>query len=393
YAVVTTFTDITGRKQAEAERLGLSQRLQLATEAGGIGVWDLDIQTDTLIWDEQMLSLYDLARDQFTGKTEQTWNAGLLHPDDFSRMQQEMQAALAGEKPLDTEFRITRPDGERRHLKVKAVVFRDAASKPVRMIGVNWDITPLKQAEEGLRLALEKEKEVGELKSRFVSIASHEFRTPLAVILATTETLTHYRARMDDAQIDVRLDKILQQVDHMKGIMEDVLQLARIQAGRLEFQPVDSDLNVLCQDIVEEFQSRPEYRERVVYRYMDAPVMVSVDLRLMRQIISNLVSNALKYSPPNASIHLELSHDDESVRCRVSDQGIGIPPEDLKRLFEPFHRAGNVGTIAGTGLGLSITREAVLAHGGSIEVESEVGQGTTFTVVLPLTRRENEDPQ
>lgn len=117
--------------------------------------------------------------------------------------------------------------------------------------------------------------------------------------------------------------------------------------------------------------------------------MLCMDVNLMRRIIGNLVSNALKYSPPDAAVQLALSRDAKHVTCQISDQGIGIPPDDLKRLFEPFHRASNVGTIGGTGLGLSIAREAVLTHGGTIKVESEVGQGTTFTVVLPFIPHEN----
>ncbi|HUN06873.1 MAG TPA: PAS domain S-box protein [Aggregatilineales bacterium] len=386
--VVATFTDITERKQVEKKLEALSQRLQLATETGGIGVWDWDIQTDNLIWDDQMFTLYGISRNLFSGTTRETWSSGLLHPEDFTQMQIAMQAALRGDKALDTEFRISRPNGELRYLKVKAVIFRDSTGQPTRMIGVNWDITLLKQAEEGLRLALEKEKEVSELKSRFISTASHEFRTPLAVILATTESLTIYRDRMDEAQINKRLDKIRLQVNTMKEIMDDVLQLARMQAKRIEFRPANSDLNALCQDIIDEFQGRPDYHERIIFRGLEKPIMLYVDLHLMRRIIGNLVSNALKYSPPDSAIHLTLSQDGESVRCQVTDHGIGIPADDLKHLFEPFHRAANVGDIAGTGLGLSIAREAVLTHGGSIEVESEVGQGTTFTVVLPVTRQE-----
>ncbi|MBN8594168.1 MAG: PAS domain S-box protein [Anaerolineae bacterium] len=388
-AVVSTFTDITERKQAEVELQTLSKRLQLATEVGNIGIWDWDLQTDDMIWDDQMFRLYGLKREAFSVKARDTWNLGLLHPDDVSRMEHEIQMALVEQKPIDSEFRINRPDGQLRHLKLKAIVFHNSSGQPTRMLGVLWDITVLKQAEEGLRMALEKEKEIGELKSRFISTASHEFRTPLAVILAATETLTVYRTQMDDAQVNKRLDKIRLQVKAMAEIMDDVLQLARFQAKRIEFRPVDSDLKSFCQDILEEYQSRPEYRERIVFSAPEGPVMLCMDVNLMRRIIGNLVSNALKYSPPDAAVQLTLSRDAKHVTCQISDQGIGIPPDDLKHLFEPFHRAANVGTIGGTGLGLSIAREAVLTHGGTIEVESEVGQGTTFTVVLPFIPHEN----
>jgi PAS domain S-box-containing protein len=380
--IVASSRDVTDRVEAEQQLRTLSQRLQLATEAGDIGIWDWDVPSDALIWDEQMFSLHGVDPSQYSADL---WRTGLLHPDDQARMQSEIAAMLDGEKPLDTEFRVIHPDGELRYLKGRAMVFRDAAGKLVRVVGVNWDITLLKQAEDSLRLALETEKELGTLKSRFVSTASHEFRTPLAAILATTETLTHYRQRMDDAQIDARLGKIRQQVNYMKDIMEDVLQLARIQAGRIQFSPVSGDLDVLCEEIIGELQTQPKYRERLVYRCVDPPVITNIDLRLMRQVISNLLTNALKYSPPDKPVQIELSHDSTCIRCQVSDEGIGIPPEDQKRLFEPFHRATNVGAISGTGLGLSITKEAVLAHNGAIEVESELGKGTTFTVILPIT--------
>ncbi|MCA9932367.1 MAG: PAS domain S-box protein [Anaerolineales bacterium] len=263
-------------------------------------------------------------------------------------------------------------------------VILDDADEVIAIQAVGVDITERKQAEAALEQALAQEKQLGELKSRFISMTSHEFRTPLAAILATTETLTHYRQRMDDMQIDYRLDKIRQQVNHLKDTMEEVLILDRIQAGRLRFEPVVGDLDELCQAIIEEFQSRPEYRQRIVYRCMNVPVMALFDQRLMRQIVSNLISNGLKYSPPHTAVQIELAHDAEIIRFQVSDNGIGIPADDLTRLFEPFHRADNVGTISGTGLGLSITKKAVEAHKGSITVESAENQGTTFTVVLPL---------
>lgn len=245
------------------------------------------------------------------------------------------------------------------------------------------DVTERKQAEEALKLALAQEKELGELKSRFVSMASHEFRTPLTTILATAETLTHYRHRMTAEQIDARLDKIRQQVTHMKEIMEDVLQLARIQAGRMEFNPTYDDLNQLCQELIEEFASQPQDERRILYTCRSAPVLVDFDGRLMRQVISNLIANALKYSPVEKAIRVDLAQSADAVTLTVSDEGIGIPVKDLRHLFQPFHRASNVGTISGTGLGLSITRQVVELHGGTITPVSEVGRGTTFTVCFP----------
>ena len=248
------------------------------------------------------------------------------------------------------------------------------------------DSTQRKQAEAALKLALVQEKELGELKSRFVSMASHEFRTPLAAILATTETLSYYRAKMTQEQIDSRLDKIRHQVIYMKEIMEDVLQLARVQGGRVEFAPMQADFAALCREIVEEFDSQAPYRGRIVYDCAAVAVVADFDPRLMRQVINNLVLNALKYSPPEKMVQIELAQDALQVTLQVSDKGIGIPPNDLKHLFEPFHRATNVGNISGTGLGLSIAKQAVDLHKGTLAPVSQVGVGTTFTVVLPKVR-------
>lgn len=253
------------------------------------------------------------------------------------------------------------------------------------------DITERKNAEVALRQALAKEKELGELKSRFVSMASHEFRTPLASILALTETLSAYRHQLSDDQIDEKFSKIKDQIGHLKNIMEDVLLLARMQSRRVEFKPVKVDIDALCRSVLDEFQSRPEVRHQLDYSCGDGIHEVELDRKLMRQIISNLVANAIKYSPAAKPIQISLECVDEVFVLTVRDKGIGIPDADLKHLFEAFHRAANVGAISGTGLGLVITKEAVELHGGSITVDSQVDMGTTFTVRIPVSRTgENE---
>jgi signal transduction histidine kinase len=246
------------------------------------------------------------------------------------------------------------------------------------------DITDRKNFEEILERALQQEKELGDLKSRFVSMASHEFRTPLATILATTESLSSYRQKMDDTQIDARLNKIRQQVIHMKEVMDDVLQLTRIQAGRIDYRPVEADLDGLCRDIVDEFRSRAEYEHRIVYSCDSGPMSLSIDPRLMRQAITNLLSNALKYSAAEDKVTMILRRTTSQIALEVHDVGIGIPVEDQKHLFEPFHRARNVGAVSGTGLGLNIALQAINLHCGSIEITSAPHQGTTVVVIIPL---------
>jgi signal transduction histidine kinase len=249
------------------------------------------------------------------------------------------------------------------------------------------DVSEHHQLEKELRLSLEHEKELSELKSRFVSIASHEFRTPLAAILSSTESVIAYRDRLTDVQIDHKLTTITQQVKHLTNIIEDVLNLGRIQAGRIDFRPVDLDLNVLCQDVLRELQANRDNMPRIQYNCNFSHVMMYLDETLIRQAFTNLVSNAIKYSAPDKAIIINLEKTDNLLVLRVQDQGIGIPDADIKHLFEPFHRATNVGTIPGTGLGLSITQEAVEMHGGTISVDSKISVGTTITVNIPLRNR------
>ncbi len=270
------------------------------------------------------------------------------------------------------------------HTLSSSVLFKDTNGNPFGVLIVNHDISERKQAEDALRTALAHEKEVNEMKTRFISIASHEFRTPLASISATTETLMSYRDKMKPEQIEERLSRILQQVTHVTSIMNDVLESARIQGDYLNFKPAQSNLDVLLRDIVQEFVEHPEYVDRIQYACENPHQLSRFDARLMRQIVSNMLSNALKYSPPDYPVLVNLIQTDQDVAITVIDRGIGIPEGDLQYVFEPFHRAMNVGDISGTGLGMSITKKAVEMHKGTISVASVVGQGSTFTVVIPM---------
>ncbi len=246
------------------------------------------------------------------------------------------------------------------------------------------DINARKELEQSLQATIAKEKELNELKTRFVSMASHEFRTPLATISAATETLSAYRHKLSDDQIDQKLKGILGQITRLTDIMDDVLRLARLQARRVEFKPELCDFDALCREIIDEYQSQPNISHRLLYELNSPVPRVQLDKKLMRQIIGNLLSNAIKYSPENKAVLVKLEYLDEVLIFSVHDNGIGIPEADLSHIFEPFHRATNVGTIQGTGLGLVIAKESVDLHGGTITVTSGSEIGTTFTVGIPF---------
>jgi len=257
-----------------------------------------------------------------------------------------------------------------------------------RVLMVATNITERKSAEEILAQALASEKELGELKSRFISMASHEFRTPLTAIRATADTLLAYRHKLTSEQIDKRLAKIQDQVVYLTSIIEDVLQLTRLQVGAAVVDAVEIDLNALCAVIIDELRSQRSDIDRLVYSCDESLHAVYMDKKLMRQIITNLLSNAFKYSPEGGPVHMTLAQEDEQLVLTVQDSGIGIPEEDRAYLFQPFHRAANVGNLSGTGLGLVITKESVELQGGTLTVLSELEVGSTFIATIPFSTAE-----
>ncbi|HBB33365.1 MAG TPA: hybrid sensor histidine kinase/response regulator [Cyanobacteria bacterium UBA9273] len=241
------------------------------------------------------------------------------------------------------------------------------------------------QAEEQMRQALEKEKELSELKSSFIAIASHEFRTPLTTISSSIGLLERYCRDAMDSKKNKHFQQIKTSVEQMKKLLDDVLLVGKADAGKLEFKPLPLDLVEFCQNLVEEIKLNAGNQYSMVLVNKVQCTHTCMDANLLRHILSNLLSNAIKYSPAGGTINLEICCLDETVTLKIKDWGIGIPLEDQQRLFESFHRASNVGTIKGTGLGLSIVKKCVDLHGGHIAVESELGVGTTFTVTLPAS--------
>lgn len=381
-ALIATARDISDRQRAEEARKESEEKYRrlIDTMRGGLVIYDVDGRVSYV--NDRACELLGYQRHEMIGSLAYAYVDASAH--------ETINAQLAQRRRLESssyEVIAKRKDGKPLHLLVSGSPLADAQGNYNGSFIIAVDITVQKQAEATLRQTLAKEKELSELKSRFVSMASHEFRTPLATILALTETLSAYRHRLPDEQIEQRLEKIKDQISHLKGIMEDVLLLSRMQARRVDFQPVELDLDALCRNILGEFQSPGDNARRLQYSHSGPVHPVQVDQKLMRQIVSNLVSNAVKYSSHDKPIHLSLQFTDEAFIVQVRDEGIGIPEADLKHLFEPFHRAANVGAISGTGLGLVITKEAVELHGGTITIESQVKQGTTCTIRIPLSTK------
>jgi PAS domain S-box-containing protein len=294
-----------------------------------------------------------------------------------------------------------RKDGTSFPVEYISTPMRDESGRLVGSVVTFRDITKQKWAEAVLQQANEeleakvqartaelqqanqRLKQLSEMRSRFVSMVCHEFRNPLHNIALTISSLDRYSAQLSAAQKHEYLLGITANVDRMTRMIDDILVIGKIEAKFLEVKPQTLDLVTLCQDLVTEIQ-RTEHRQAIQFLCDRTHIRLPLDERLLRSILNNILINAVRYTPAEKSIFLKLSQTPTTVTFQVQDQGIGIPEADQAQLFEPFHRGRNVSNIPGTGLGLNIVKQFVELQGGHITVESQVGVGTTFTVILPL---------
>ena len=240
----------------------------------------------------------------------------------------------------------------------------------------------LRSANDALAKEREKERQLGELKTRFVSMTSHEFRTPLSAILSSAEMLETYGDRWDPERRMDHLERIRSAAGSMTRMLDDILVIGRAEAGVLRPSPVRMRLDDFCQRLVETLSHSSANSHQIRYSWNGDP-QVALDERLLSHVLGNLLANAIKYSPPGSEVHFEVEALNDHCRFFVKDQGIGIPAEDIPRLFESFYRASNVSHMKGSGLGLAVVKRAVEVQGGSIQIQSELGRGTEISVNIP----------
>ncbi|MCP2045546.1 ATP-binding protein [Pontibacter sp. HSC-36F09] len=243
----------------------------------------------------------------------------------------------------------------------------------------------LKKAQTEIYKALQKEKELHELKSRFVTIASHEFRTPLSTVLSSASLITKYKTAEDDEKRLKHVGRIKSAVHNLTNILNDFLSISRMEEGKINNVPSTFDLQGFSAEVVDEMQGFLKEGQRIDYRHEGTQQTVYLDKQLMRNVMINLLSNGSKYSGEDSTIWFTTSILRDVVMLEVRDEGIGIPDEDKTHLFTPFFRAQNVTNIQGTGLGLNIVKKYVEIMGGELCYESQLGHGTTFTITLPYT--------
>ena len=378
-ATLNFLTDVSERVALEGQIKQTLAEREAILETTAVGI--MFIQGGRIKWINDALERTRLGWGD--GETiGQTGEIAFRDHGDWSRFLQECIPALERDGTYESDWEVRRKDGTPWwcHMSAKALNPANLAH------GTIWfflDISARKRAEEEARRSLVRERELSDLKTRFVSLASHEFRTPLATILSSIEIIDDFGPTLPEHERRELIRLVKGAVGRVMGMIDQVELIGRAEADKLEFRPELADVESLVASIARESEQAHNARGRVriAVRGVDGPRFL--DGKLLFHILGNLVGNALKYSPAGGDVTLDVDGDAGSIAFRVADRGIGIPPEDHARIFESFHRARNVGNVEGTGLGLSIVKQCVELHGGTILFDSAPGRGTTFVARIP----------
>lgn len=324
---------------------------------------------------------FGLKREDVIGNTE-----------DFFLSKEEAQQVNTIEDELLTsggqkvyDFQIHNQMGELKEFIITKSIFRRADGELRGIIAIAVDVTSLKKLERDLEDALKKEKELNELKSRFISTTSHEFRTPLTSIITSADLLEMFGKNWEEEKFKLHINKIQNAVNKMSDLLEDVLVVNRGESNKIELTPQTGNFKDFLLELMDEVITHDSSKHPFKFDYLADVEEINFDNKLVRQIFTNLASNALKYSKRDKEIKIIVEKVDEHLVLHVIDFGIGIPDDDQKHLFEPFHRATNIGNVSGTGLGLSIVKKAVEIHQGELSFTSKVDEGSEFIVKIPIT--------
>lgn len=280
------------------------------------------------------------------------------------------------------EWHYVRKDGSRFYVSLSITPLKDAHSGISGYLGIAIDISEKKRAESELVAALEKEKELNELKSRFVSMASHEFRTPLSAVLSSAYLLSRYQQTEEQPQREKHIQRIVSSVTTLTEILNDFLSVGKIEEGNIQANYREYHIKDQLNEVVHDVQHLLKKNQQIRYTHTGSSDMVNLDSSMVKHIVTNLLSNAIKFSGDESKIDLHSECKGKKIILSVTDHGLGIPEEDLDKLFNRFFRSSNVTNIQGTGLGLHIVSKYTELMNGKITCNSRLGEGTTFTITF-----------
>jgi PAS domain S-box-containing protein len=384
--IVAVITDVTSQK-IQTEQLRLLQSVVINTNDAVVITEAEPIDSGgprILYVNEAFTAITGYHPHEVLGKTPR-----ILQGEKTDRTElDKVRLALSKWQSITVEVINYRKDGSEFWNEFSLVPVADRDGLYTHWIAVQRDTTRRKQLDE-IRLALEREQELSILKTRFFSMASHEFRTPLSTALAAAQLLENSQVAWENTEKRLRnLHRIQDSVRNMVQLLDDILTINRAETGKLAFNPRPLNLELYCRHFVDEMQLNAGTQHPISFTSQGESISVCLDEKLLRSILANLLSNSIKYSPQGGEVKFSLEFQSIAIVIKVQDCGIGIPVIDLDRLFEPFHRGKNVRTIPGTGLGLVVVKKCVDLHQGTIEIISNVSIGTTCVVTLPLGIRD-----
>lgn len=381
--MVCVVTDLSEQYQQRKELVATRDQLLLASEVAGLGIWSWFLDDNRLNWNDRMFELYGQPRSlREQGLTFDHWRQR-VHPDDMDRVVAQLQGAIAGTAVYDPIFRIVRPDGQVRYIQAAAQIERDALGRPTRVTGINLDITAQRELESRLRDARDKADAASAAKSFFLANMSHEIRTPMNAVLGMLHLVRD--TGLDSRQLDYVL-KAQSAARSLLGLLNDILDYSKIEAGKLQLDPHPFELESLMRDLAVVLAGNQGDKDVEVMFDLDAnlPLHLMGDSFRLQQVLINLGGNALKFTSRGQVVvaFRQLACDDDSVLLQVSisDTGIGISAEQLERIFDGFTQAeaSTSRRFGGTGLGLVICKRLVELMGSELKVESRSGEGSRF---------------
>lgn len=406
--------DITSRKQAEEK----VQLLAHAVETTEEGITIMDLHNNILFVNDAFADIFGYSEKELVGQ-----NMKMLHSSHPVNPEYDLIFSNSIQSGWTGEFVSTKKDGTDFNIYLSTSPVKDENNVTYAVVGIIMDITERVKREEELenyrhnleeqvkqrthqlndanvklreqlrkekeleiilKKSLDNEKELNEIKTRFISTASHEFRTPLTAVFSSAELIQRYGRKWNEEKLGEHVRRIKNSVDYITQLLDEVLTISRVESGRINYSPEKLNLPEFCRELIKEVQPLSKDNHMLIFNYQPEEKYFYLDSKLMKFILINLLSNAIKYSPHGGKVELTVENSGKFLIFKIEDEGIGIPEKDKSQLFEPFYRCSNAGEIPGTGLGLSIVSQSVELHGGSVSVNSRLGMGSVFTVQINI---------